>query len=116
MIVGYRLRQLRKEKRMSQEDLGKKLNVSKVSISGYETGNRIPSLDIFIKLLDIFDVSSDYLLGREVSMVCEDSGNNIYKATSRDIEIIKSLKDKRRLYSIIGSNPKRYFSSLEDKY
>ena len=36
MILGYRLRELRKENRMSQDDLGKLLGVTKVSISGYD--------------------------------------------------------------------------------
>ena len=57
---------------MSQQDLGKLLGVSKVSVSGYENGTRIPSLDILNGILDIFGVSADYLLGRELNVVCED--------------------------------------------
>ena len=72
MILGYRLRELRKENKLSQEKLGKILGVSKVSVSGYESGNRIPSLEILNKILNFFDVSADYLLGREIDMVCED--------------------------------------------
>ena len=62
MILGYRLRELRKENKMSQEDLGKLLGVTKVSISGYENGTRVPSLDILQGILDVFGVSADYLL------------------------------------------------------
>ena len=54
MFLGYRLRELRKEKNMSQEDLGKILGVTKVSVSGYEKGTRTPSMDILINMLDIF--------------------------------------------------------------
>ena len=46
MILGYRLRELMKENNMSQENLGKLLGVTKVSVCGYENGTRIPSLDI----------------------------------------------------------------------
>ena len=55
MILGYRLRELRKENKLSQERLGKILGVSKVSVSGYESGNRIPSLEILNKILNFFD-------------------------------------------------------------
>ena len=72
MILGYRLRELRKENRMSQEDLGKLLGVTKVSVSGYENGTRVPSLDILQGILDVFGVSADFLLGRELNVVCED--------------------------------------------
>ena len=54
MFLGYRLYELRKDKNLSQEDLGKILGVTKVSVSGYEKGTRVPSMDILIKILDIF--------------------------------------------------------------
>ena len=54
MILGFRLRELRKENKMSQSDLGKLIGVSKVSVSGYENGSRIPSLDILNKINFLF--------------------------------------------------------------
>ena len=115
MILGYRLRELRKENRMSQQDLGKLLGVSKVSVSGYENGTRIPSLDILNGILDIFGVSADYLLGRELNVVCEDNNNiSMYLSTS-DIEIIKEIRSNSLLFNNIASNPKRFFSSFNKK-
>ena len=61
---GERLKQLRKEKQLTQSELGEKINVTKVSISGYESGNRTPDTDTLQKLADFFEVSTDYLLGR----------------------------------------------------
>ena len=92
MILGYRLRELRKENKMSQEDLGKVLGVSKVSVSGYENGTRIPSLDILHGILDVFGVSADYLMGRELNVVCEDNSALNVSLSASDIEIIKELK------------------------
>ncbi|WP_050184329.1 helix-turn-helix domain-containing protein [Domibacillus robiginosus] len=63
-MIGERLKKLRKEKKLTQEELGKKVNVTKVSISGYETGNRSPDSETLQKLADFFNVSIDYLLGR----------------------------------------------------
>ena len=115
MILGYRLRELRKENKMSQEDLGKLLGVTKVSVSGYENGTRIPSLDILNGILDVFGVSADYLLGRELNVVCEDNrGFNVALSTS-DIEIIKEIRSNPNLFNTICNNPKRFFSSLDKK-
>src|SRR5690625_3473491 len=64
IMDGQRLRILRKQKRLTQEQLGKILHVSKVSISGYESGDRTPDTENLQKIADYFEVSVDYLLGR----------------------------------------------------
>ncbi|MGE7094374.1 helix-turn-helix domain-containing protein [Lysinibacillus sp. NPDC048646] len=64
LLNGERLKQLRKEKNLTQAELGNKINVTKVSISGYESGNRSPDTDTLQRLADFFEVSTDYLLGR----------------------------------------------------
>ena len=115
MILGYRLRELRKENKMSQDDLGKLLGVSKVSVSGYENGTRIPSLDILNGMLDVFGVSADYLLGRELNVVCEDDNNVTMYLSTSDIEIIKEIRSNSELFNSIASNPKRFFSSITKK-
>lgn len=63
-MLGKRLKKLRTDKKLTQEELGKKINVTKVSISGYENGNRSPDTETLQRIADIFDVSTDYLLGR----------------------------------------------------
>lgn len=47
---GERLKKLRKENKLTQSELAKKLHVSKLIISYYELGNRTPSADILVKL------------------------------------------------------------------
>lgn len=115
MILGYRLRELRKENKMSQEDLGKLLGVTKVSVSGYESGTRIPSLDVLQGMLDIFGVSADYLLGRELNVVCEEEENVIITLSTSDIEIIREIRSNPTLFNLIANNPKRFFSSFDKK-
>ena len=53
MFLGYRLKALRNERHISQSELGNLLGVTKVSVCGYEKGTRIPSIDVFVKILDI---------------------------------------------------------------
>jgi len=63
MLLGYRLRELRKDRDLSQAQLAKRLNVSVYTISSYECEKTVPSDDIKIKIAKLFNVSLDYLLG-----------------------------------------------------
>lgn len=59
-----RLKDLRKERKMTQLQLAMELNMSQNTISRYETGERQAGYDELIKLADYFNVSVDYILGR----------------------------------------------------
>lgn len=63
-LFSERLRELRKNKNLSQKDLGDIIGVAANSISQYESGVREPSVEILNKLADLFNVSIDYLLCR----------------------------------------------------
>ena len=66
MTLGERIYNLRTEKEMSQEDLAVALEVSRQSISKWETNGSVPALDKLVKLSEIFDVSLDELVtGKE---------------------------------------------------
>ena len=58
------LKILREKRGYSQKQLADVLHVSKNSVSHYELGVCMPSIDVIINMADIFDVSIDYLLGR----------------------------------------------------
>ena len=60
-----RLKELMKEYKYTQKQLGKMLFLSADTISNYCNGKREPSLDNLIKFSIIFEVSTDYLLGLE---------------------------------------------------
>lgn len=57
-----KLRDLRNQKKMSQEDLAKILGMTRATYANYETGKTQPDLENLIKLADYFNVSLDYLL------------------------------------------------------
>ncbi len=63
--MELKLKELRQLKGLSQQEVADYLHCSAVSYSRYENGNRSPSLDILIKIADCFDVTLDYLLGRQ---------------------------------------------------
>lgn len=65
-MVGKRVRELRIKRGLSQQDLGLAIGVTKVSVCGYENGTRIPNLEKLIRLAEVLETTTDYLLGREV--------------------------------------------------
>lgn len=58
-----RIKELREEKGLSQEELGKHLNVQKSAVSKYEKEHVSLNNDLIRELVKLFNVSSDYLLG-----------------------------------------------------
>ena len=59
-----RLRLLRREKNLKQEEIAVLTGLGLRSYRRYETGEREPTLSALIKLADFFEVSIDYLVGR----------------------------------------------------
>ena len=57
-----RLRQLRLDKNLRQEQVAKLIGVNKSAISTYENNTRQPSFDILVRLATLYRVSTDYLL------------------------------------------------------
>lgn len=58
-----RLRSLRKEMHLTQEEIAKKLNLSRSTYSGWEAEGKEPGIKMICVLADLFGVSCDYLLG-----------------------------------------------------
>ena len=65
--VNFRMKELRKEKKISQLRLAMELNMNQNSVSRYENMEREADYQTLILIADYFDVSLDYLLGRTES-------------------------------------------------
>ena len=64
ILLNERVRQLRKEEHLSQQQLGEILGLTHKSISMIESGSRSTTIDKLVILAEYFHVSTDYLLGR----------------------------------------------------
>ena len=62
MILAEKIMHLRKKNGWSQEELAGKLNVSRQSVSKWESAMSVPDLDKILLMSEIFEVSTDYLL------------------------------------------------------
>ncbi len=65
MIYGLakKLTLLRQQHKLSQSEVARRINVSSSAVSAYEAEEMTPSLETFVKLAELFHVSTDYLLG-----------------------------------------------------
>jgi transcriptional regulator with XRE-family HTH domain len=67
MNIGQIIRRLRRDKDITQRELGKAVGVAESTISLYESGRNIPDLNMMRKLAIFFNVSLDYLAGDAVA-------------------------------------------------
>lgn len=63
--IGERIKGLRLSKKVTQKEIADAIGVSSVSVQRFEYGSVRPSLDTLIALANYFDVSLDYLCGRD---------------------------------------------------
>ncbi|MGF3103677.1 helix-turn-helix domain-containing protein [Rossellomorea sp. DUT-2] len=64
-MLKNKLIELRKDKKLRQEDIAKILGIARTTYAMYEQGNREPDFDTLNKIADFFEVTVDYLLGRD---------------------------------------------------
>lgn len=64
-IFGKRLREVRKNKGLKQQEIAELLGVKRNTYSDWENGKTEPSFESLVKLVDLFEVSLDWLFGRE---------------------------------------------------
>lgn len=92
-VLAQRLKQLRKENKLKQEDLGNLINVTKTQISDIENGKKSTSIENLVVLAEYFNVSIDYLLGKsENSNTTIDKNNNTYNLTENEIELLEDFR------------------------
>ncbi|EFM10073.1 transcriptional regulator, XRE family [Paenibacillus curdlanolyticus YK9] len=64
MTFGERLKELREQRNMTQQDVAIAVNKSRTDIAGYETKGTSPNIETVRRLADLFKVSIDYMFGR----------------------------------------------------
>ena len=63
--VSYRFREAREKAGLSAAEVGRRIGVSQPAVTQWETGVKVPSVEMLCKLADLYCVSTDYLLGRD---------------------------------------------------
>lgn len=79
-MLQDRLRELRKSNKYSQEDIANKLNISTSAYGFYEQGKSIPNANTLLFLANLYNVTTDYLLGRSDNpKLTQEEEKDVYK-------------------------------------
>lgn len=85
-LFSKRLKELRIRAGLKQDELAKKIGISRGAISYYENGDRVPDINVLYDIAEYFNVTSDYLIGR--------SNNSTTDLNIQDICNKTGLSDK----------------------
>lgn len=102
MVFAERIKKLRKEKKMSQSELAQMVGTDIRQISRYEGGKILPYAETIVKIANVFDVTTDYLL-------IENAPRKPFRFDEKEllehIDEIRNLtdEDKRCLYHYINA-------------
>ena len=115
MLLGKRIKSLRKQNGMTQEELGKLINVTKVSICCYENETRIPTLETLLALADVFKVDINYFLGSDEYLVADTNEKYGMSVAKEEFEFLKEIRKHTNLYNRVIEDPKRFVELIDMK-
>lgn len=107
-MFPYRLKQLRENADLTQDELAKKLNLTQSTIAYYESGRKMPTLENTKAIAELFDTSLDYLLGlsenqnketiektKEITSIADELSEEIHELSP------ESLKDLKKYIELL---------------
>ncbi|MEM5667929.1 helix-turn-helix transcriptional regulator [Bacillus cereus] len=91
------MKELRKNSKITQEQLGNAIGVSKMAISYFEKGKKSPGRESLKKIADYFGVTTDYLLGRSEDPELNEEEDKVVSEEGKNImSLIESLPEDER--------------------
>lgn len=81
---GKKLHSLMKDNKITQQELAEKLNVRRGSVSNWVTDRRMPDSDTIVDLANIFNVTTDYLLGNDKNIKDNTNSKNLIFDNAQD--------------------------------
>jgi transcriptional regulator with XRE-family HTH domain len=97
MSFKNRLKKLRQEQELTQDDFAKELNMSRSAIAAYESGRNEPPYEVLRKIADFFQVTTDYLIGKTHIRNVTDEITNSIQDDPELLEFWDELKDREDL-------------------
>ncbi|AOZ88162.1 transcriptional regulator [Bacillus xiamenensis] len=111
-MLSKRLKSVRKNKGLTQEELAKRVKTTKGTISNYENGHSTPSNEMLKDLADALNTTTDYLLGRtenisteqveydfndpDLQIAFKDASDFSEEARKQTIDFINYIKEKEK--------------------
>lgn len=101
MTLGQKIFELRNQQKMSQGDLAEKLNVSRQSISKWETDASVPELDKLLMLSDLFHITMDELVKDELPEKNTDEERESTEKSSSETVVINKRISTREIIGFV---------------
>ena len=103
-MLGDDIKEIRKKKGFTQEELAIKLNVVRQTVSKWEKGFSVPDADMLQKIADVLDVNTNQLLGTDIGTEEEAQNNNEIAERLSKISEQLAIKNKRTktIWKIVG--------------
>lgn len=102
--IGCFIKELRKDRNLTQEEFAEKFCVARRTVSRWETGNNMPDMDILIEMADFFEVDLREILDgeRKNESMDKEMKEMVLKVTEYDQENTKKMSKIVLCYFIIG--------------
>ena len=96
-MLGLTIKKLRKDRKFTQSDLASLLKVSVSAVTLWECDKRIPSIDVILKIANIFNVSVDYLLkqnqNNQIIILGRNGSYKQFPLNEKDLKTIENLAE-----------------------
>ena len=101
--VSYRFREAREKAGLSAAEVGRRIGVSQPAVTQWETGAKVPSVEMLCKLADLYCVSTDYLLGRDEQLESIPRNGDILPPETLRLLNGKPVWDESRGWGIVNA-------------
>ncbi|MFC5713829.1 helix-turn-helix domain-containing protein [Thalassorhabdus alkalitolerans] len=99
-MYGQRIRQLRKERKMTLRELAEELNIPFTTLGNYEREDRQPNFDTFETIASYFNVTIDYLAGRSEDKTIEE---NLFREDFVNLQdILQDIEDPETRKTVVS--------------
>lgn len=94
-MIADRIKQVRERNKMTQTELAKRIGITRSGVNAWEMGISVPSTQYIVELAQMFNVSTDYLLGVEKTLSIDATG--LYESDVMVVqELVEHLRRKNR--------------------
>lgn len=108
-MAFVRLKELRQERKLTQQNIADFTKISRSVLSQYENGIAEPTLSVIIKLADFFNVSADFLIGRTDDFGSLVSSPTVPQLTKEEKKLLENFRSMR-------PDLKAYFISMSETF
>lgn len=112
MNIGEKLYELRKEKNLSQEEVADRLNVTRQTVSKWETNQSTPDFDKIVPLCELFEISTEELLTGKKSTQESVEENNIQNNVVSEPKVITKEEVRKKSAEVVSTSVFIYIAAV----